>query len=125
MRGETNDGKGRSYAGSFLLHQVGCLMNGLANTQICATAAEIAVHSFVDLLIAWAWRFLEQGSSGHDLPGLAVTALGNIDGFPGDLKGMRSSGRKAFNGGDLCVGRSGDGEGARPHGLAVDVDGTG
>ncbi len=83
-------------------------MDGFAHANVSATAAEIAVHGGIDLLVGWLGSALQQGRGGHDLAGLAVAALGDIHVNPGLLERMRVVGREAFDGGDFLVSRARD-----------------
>ena len=76
-------------------------MNGLANALVRAAAADVAAHGIVDVGVGGV-RFLgEQGDSGHNLPGLAVAALGNVFLHPGLLDGMAAISGETFDGCDF------------------------
>src|SRR5512133_2741471 len=86
-----------SYSGSLLLYfrahgfggrdggQSGRLVNRLADADIGAAAAEIAVHGGVDIRVGGFGSFGEQGRGGHDLSGLAIAALRDVDLLPRKL----------------------------------------
>ena len=57
----------------------GGFVDGHANAQVSAATAEIAVHCLVDVAIGGAGVLGKQGGSRHDLSGLAVPALRNVD----------------------------------------------
>src|SRR5690606_9623586 len=57
----------------------------------------------------------------HDLSGLAVTALRDVQLAPGALHGMRAVGAESFNRDDAPAGECGERRLARADGLAVDV----
>jgi len=84
-------------------------VNGFTDALIGAAAADVAAHGRIDISVGGI-RFLgEQGDGGHDLPGLAVAALGNIFFDPGLLDGVAAVGGKAFDGGDFLSGDGRDG----------------
>src|ERR1700757_4244573 len=68
---------------------------------------------------------VEEGSGLHDLAGLAVTALGNVDFHPCGLDGLESGGAEIFDGADFGPGRALHGGDAGTDRLAVLVDGAG
>jgi len=101
-------------------------MNGLADSGVGATAAKVSVHRPVDILVGGVGIGGEEGGGTHDLPGLAVPALGNIEVAPGLLEFCELIALgKAFDGHDLCVADGGDGEDAGADGLSVEVNGAG
>src|SRR5205807_10157420 len=61
----------------------------------------------------------------HDLPGLAIPALDDVELGPGLLDRVAAVRRKAFDGGDLSFADRGDRKHAGADCLAVEVDGTG
>src|SRR6266436_5058585 len=58
------------------LHQVGGAMNGAAQTFVRTAAADIG-NTRVDVGVGRIGKGLQKCSYGHDLPALAVAALGN------------------------------------------------
>ena len=101
-------------------------MDGLADAQVRAAAAEVAGHGGVDVGVGRVGLLGEERGGGHDLAGLAVAALGDADFGPGDLDGVRCSlGAEAFDGGDALADGGGDGRDAGADGFAVEVDGAG
>lgn len=100
-------------------------MYGLADAQVSAAAAEVAVHGFIDVLVCRLGVPGEQSSGRHDLAGLAVTALGHVHFEPGLLQGSGVVGREAFERGDAVVGRGGERSEAGARGFAVEVNGAG
>ena len=99
-------------------------MNGLANAQIRAAAAQIAAHGFVDFAVGWLGVFGQKRGGRHDLARLAVATLRNIQFHPGLLKSMRGVGREAFNGGDMSVDGRAKRRDAGALWLSVDMNGT-
>jgi len=84
-------------------------MDGLANSHIGAATADHAGHVVIDVLIGGLGVALEEVGRRHDLPGLAVAALGNVQLEPGFLyrvelavcccKAFNCCYRTTFNGG--------------------------
>src|SRR5205807_4813245 len=66
----------------------------------------------------------QQGDRRHDLSGLAVAALGDVEPAPGLLDGSRDVTRDALDGDDLAALQRRRGRDARTGGPAVDVDGA-
>ena len=105
--------------------EFGGAMDALADAMIGGAAAEVARHGLVDVLVAGVRVALEEGGGGHELAGLAITALGHVEFAPGLLQGMRAVGGKTFDGGDLRTGGGGDGSETTAGRLAVEMDSTG
>jgi len=99
-------------------------MNGLADAQVGAAAAQIAAHGFVDFRIGWLGVFGEERGGRHDLARLAVATLRNIQFHPGLLQSMRGVGREAFDGGDVSINGSPERRHAGALWLSIDVNGT-
>ena len=74
-------------------------MDGFANLLVGAAAADVAAHGFIDVGIGGVRLFRQQRRSRHDLPGLAVAALRNVDFDPRLLNRMTAVGGKAFDSG--------------------------
>ena len=102
------------------------LLHGRDDVGVGATAADIAVHGVLDVVIGWTDVLLQDGDGGHDLAGGAVAALVTIVLDERDLHWMKVIGlADAFDRCDL-VGAMHHGEGeARVNAAAVDVDRTG
>src|SRR5215831_16064931 len=64
--------------------QFGGAMDSLADTQIGPAAADVG-HRTVDIGVGRLRFFLEQVHCGHDLPRLAVSALGHVKFDPRQL----------------------------------------
>src|SRR5947209_8003213 len=77
-------------------------MHRRADTLIGAAAAYIG-HRLIDVGIGWLRLFLEQRGGGHDLAGLAIAALRNVDRGPRLLHRVRGIGRQALDGDDLVA----------------------
>src|SRR3989475_2910403 len=93
---------------------------------LIGSAAADVRHRVVDVRVGRFRVSLQPGRRGHDLPGLAVTALRHVDRRPGLLHGMRAGGRQPFDGDDLIGGlHAPDRHSAGAHQRAVDVHGTG
>src|SRR5271154_3346799 len=72
-----NGGHGLFYR--LLGSDFGCLVNGFANAQIGAAAADVAVHGGVNVRVRGMRILREQRGSGHHLAGLAVSALRHVN----------------------------------------------
>src|SRR5437867_10576760 len=83
-------------------------------------------HRVVDVLVGRLRLLPEQRRRRHDLPGLAVAALRDVERRPGLLHGMRARGRQPLDRDDLVGGlHASNRQDARAHQLAVDVHGAG
>jgi hypothetical protein len=111
--------------GLYMGERRGGFVDGLADAQVGAAAAEIAAHGFIDVAVCGYWMFGEQSGSRHDLPGLTVAALRDIDLKPGLLQGVGVIGREAFERSDVGVGCVGEPGQAGACGVAVKVNGAG
>src|SRR5262249_3785537 len=86
------------------------------------TAATDVGHRVIDVLIGRLRLSLDQRCRGHDLTGLAVTALRHVHRRPGLLHGVGAVRRQAFDGDDPVRGlHAADGEDAGADDLVVDV----
>src|SRR5580765_3435636 len=100
-------------------------VDGRPDALIGPASADVG-HGVVDVLIRRLGVALQQGRRGHDLPGLAIAALRNVEHRPGFLDWMRAGRRQAFDGDDLVGGLHGrDGDGAGAHQPAVEMDRAG
>src|SRR5579864_8520362 len=77
----------------------GRCMHGLADALIGAATTDIG-HRFIDVLVGRLGVLLEQRGRGHDLAGLAIAALGNVDRGPGLLHRVRCASRQPLDGDD-------------------------
>ena len=69
----------------------------LADADIRAAPAHVAVHRLIDVGVGRLRLLLQQRRRRHDLPGLAVAALGDVDLLPRLLHGMRAVGRQSLD----------------------------
>src|ERR1700740_2515438 len=100
-------------------------MNRTPDTLISSAAANVAGHGLIDVFVG-RFRFVFQQDDGaHDLSGLAVAALRDVDFDPGALHRMRVVARKSFYGGDMLAGNAGERRYARADRDAVEVHGGG
>src|SRR5580765_2838954 len=96
-----------------------------ANALIGAAPADVG-HRVVDVPVGRFGLLPQEGRRSHDLPGLAVTTLWDVELRPCLLHGMRAGGRQAFDGNDLVRRlHAGNGQDTRAHELSVDVHGAG
>ena len=62
--------------------------NGIDNGMISCASAQVAGERGRDLLVVGRCGALEQGHRGHDLTGLAITALGHVQRDPLGVDGV-------------------------------------
>src|SRR6266478_8374497 len=74
-----------------------------ADSRIGAASTEVAAHRGVDVITRGVRVGLEQCNRGHDLPRLAVAALGHIVLDPSRLDGLRNAPGDCLDRGDLAV----------------------
>src|ERR1700676_1808798 len=65
-----------------------CQLDCLANSLVGAAAADVAAHGVIDLLIRRMRSFFQERYGLHDLAGLTVPALRNVQLHPGLLNRM-------------------------------------
>ena len=99
-------------------------MDGFANALVRAAAADVAAHEVIDIGIGGIGLFIEERDCGHDLSGLAITALGNVFCNPSLLDGMKAVRRQALDGGDFLSGHAGNRRDTGTCHFAVDVHGA-
>src|SRR4051812_35447739 len=93
-------------------------MDRRPNALVSSAPADIPRHAIVNVSVR-RMRFRgEQGNRLHNLSGLAVAALRNVDLLPGLLHGMALR-RNTLNGGDVRTFQLGHLGRARPDGLAI------
>lgn len=84
----------------------GRAMNRGANPLVSRATAEIAAHRAVDIPVARHVVLREQGRGAHDLSGLTIATLHDIEGLPGFLGSQACRITEAFDGGDLRAGKA-------------------
>ena len=99
-------------------------MNAGADAKVGAAAAHVAGHGVVDVLVGGLRIIGKEGGSGHELAGLAVAALGDVEFTPSFLEGMGAVGRKALDGDDGFATDAGDRSHAGLDGLTADMHGA-
>src|SRR5687767_4702622 len=82
---------------TLLATELGRTMNRLADARIGSAAADVAGHRAVDIGVAGFGVLLEQRDGGHDLAGLAVTALGHVQLDPRLLHRVAAIARQTFD----------------------------
>ena len=86
------------FHGYALLPPLRRVVNGFADAQIGAAAADVAVHRRVDLGVGRRRVAGEERRGGHQLTGLAVAALRHVELQPRLLQRMRAIGGEPFDG---------------------------
>ena len=61
-------------------------MNRRANPRVGATSTDVSGHRFIDLVVSRFGMNRQKRRGAHDLPGLAVAALRDVELAPGLLK---------------------------------------
>jgi hypothetical protein len=74
-------------------------MNRAANSRVGTAAEDISGHRGIDVGVVRAGIALEKRDRGHDLSGLAIAALRNVDLQPGFLHRVAAIVGQPFNGG--------------------------
>src|SRR5260370_27088154 len=97
-------------------------MHRVFDALVTAAAADVARHRFAYLVVAGFRIVHQQGRGLHDLAGLAIAALRDVDLTPGFLYRVIAGGVKAFYGGDFAADHVGNRGDAGAHGLLVDDD---
>src|SRR5882757_3063392 len=100
-------------------------MDRVFDALVTAAAADIARHGFADLVVGGLWIFHQQRGGLHDLAGLAVAALRDVDLAPGLLHRVIAAGMQPFDGGDLAVADVGHRGDAGAHRLLADQNRAG
>src|SRR5437762_10526869 len=88
--------------------------------MVSPAAADISRERIVDLTVRWLVVRSKQDGGRHDLPGLTISALGNLLLKPGPLHRMTSIGRESLDGGYALTGSAGQHYLTRAHGTAVE-----
>src|ERR1700761_2221207 len=70
----------------------GGMLDGFLNAQVCAAAANVAIHRRDDVIVARRRRTLQQRRGRHDLAGLAIAALHHVNIEPRFLQSRTNGG---------------------------------
>ncbi len=110
-----------------LLHSLSCSsrFDRRLDADVGATAADVTRHSPFDFFVAGIRAVFQQGGGVHNLASLAVAALGDVVFDPGFLHGVVAVFGETFDGGDGLFADLRNGQHARAHGYAVEVDRAG
>src|SRR5690606_13950535 len=107
------------------LEQFGCALDTSANSVVGAAAAAVR-HFSVDVFVRWVRVVIQQSHCSHDLAGLAIATLRNVEFQPRLLHRVRTVRRNPLSRGDpLVFGDVGDGRHAGARGNAIDMHGAG
>src|SRR5438477_7822919 len=79
------------------LRVLGGTMDRFADLLIGTAAADVATHGFIDIGVRWTGLLRQKRRRRHDLTGLAIAALWNIDFDPRLLNRMAAVGGKTFD----------------------------
>src|SRR5580765_4747190 len=115
----------RRSSGTPLCRQFGGTVDGASDAWIGSAAADVAGHGFVNIGIGWFGILFQQNRGAHDLAGLAIAALRNIDFDPGALYGVGVVGRESLNGGNGFPLNTRERCHTRTNGVAIEMDGAG
>jgi len=99
-------------------------MDRATNAGVGAAATEVPRHGVVDVIVGRLPGAGEQRGGAHDLPDLAITALGNVFFDPRALQRMRPVGRESLDRGDGARPHRTNRHRARAHDLAVEMHGA-
>src|SRR4051812_36022314 len=101
------------------------MLDGLANADVSAAAADVARHRSVDILVTWMRIGVEQRGGGDDLPGLAISTLNDLAVQPRLLNAYPvGQGRDGLDRRDRLAAYGCDLQYARPHWLTVQQHGA-
>src|SRR5437870_712655 len=110
---------------SSALQQLCRLVNGGTDADIGRAAAEVAVHSQIDVAVCRLLDLLEQSDRAHDLSRLAIATLRNVARDPGVADRFSLAAGQSFDGRDLAVAKARYRQRAGPQRLAIEEDGAG
>ena len=88
---------GSSIGCCLLIQIAGGELDGGPNSNIGRAAADIPLQRQIDVLIIRLRVSRQEGCNRHDLPGLAVATLWNLQFVPCCLNGLARSGAKPFD----------------------------
>jgi hypothetical protein len=109
-----------------ILEKFEVLLNNYFGTdKPLALGLHIAAHVGINFFVGWVGVLFQQGTGTHNLPCLAVPALGNIVVYPGFLYRMRTIGRQPLDGCNGLFAHCRNRQLARPHRRPVEVNGAG
>ena len=100
-------------------------MDGSSDARVSPTTADVAGHGPINVFVGRFGIFAEQNRGAHDLAGLAVATLRNVDFNPGLLDGVGVIGGEALDGGYMFSGNARERRNAGADGMAVEVYGAG
>src|SRR5271169_229509 len=103
----------------------GSRLDGGGDALVAAAAADVAAHGIVDLRLGGVFVRPQERRGLHDLAGLAIAALRDIQGAPCLLYRMVPLRIQPLDGRNRTPGRIADRGDARPGGLAIDMDRAG
>ena len=93
--------------------------NSRADALVGSAAADVPGHRLINILVGGHGFALQQRHRLHDLPGLAVAALGYVDLDPCSLDRMQPVLREPFDSGNFLAGRIAHGNDAGADGISV------
>src|SRR5947199_1621669 len=105
-------------------HPLGGALDRAPDAQVGRAAAQVARHGGVDVRVGRLRVLGEERGGLHDLPRLAIAALGHLLGDPRDLQRVLALGVQPFDRRDLLASGLGERDLARAHGIAVQVHGA-
>ncbi len=100
-------------------------MNGRPDAGVGTATAEISGHRRVDICVSWLVLLPEKGRRTHDLAGLAIPALRDVELNPRRLQRVGTCPGKTFNSRDLLLANGGHRGQATADRFAVDMNGAG
>jgi hypothetical protein len=99
-------------------------MDGVFDTLVSTAAAYVPRHRVTYLVARRFWILDQERSRLHDLTGLAIAALRDIEVAPSFLNRMIARRMETLDGRDLPVGHVGNRGDTGAYGLLVDKDGA-
>src|SRR5579884_3333873 len=106
-------------------HRISRAMNGFADSVIGTATANIAAHDSVDLRIGRMRVVGKQNRGRHDLPGLAIATLRNLNRDPGVLQRVVMFGAETLDSDNLLPHGPRHWRDARADGFSLKVNRTG
>ena len=95
------------------------------DARIGTATTDIAAHRRIDIRVGGVWRLFQQCTGRHQLSGLAVTTLDDIDIGPGTPKSVGLFALQTFDGGDFAPANRRERRHAGAYGYAIQVYGAG